>query len=432
MINKKKSSDFYLNYYETIIRQLFQIKIFKCAKTKFKMNPSDSPLMFSPENQPNLFPRGSNKPDLFSDMPPLPPAKQNNLEPSSNLKLVKFEVSPHLNFHYPLVKKFVEKLKSLIFFSSISSLTYHNRQILNDRSYIEERKMTFPNWAKSHTLKKMIKLTLIVRRIIDSAPVINPYDNIKFFWDLIHFVALFFLIFWIPIEICFDNSLPNGLNDFFLILFIMDIAVNLNTAYFLNGFIVKDRNSIYRQYAKNFLIWDVLTIIAFGIDHPLSLRKEHDLSHQIYFVLKFVFFLRMRNFVSIYSRFIERLNAKYIFKDSFVAFVNLSFISIFILHIFACFWFFIADINLQNPDVTTWLHKLDLLEEDTTNTYMYSLYWSSVTIMTVGYGDISPQNNYEVWFTIFAVFFGCGVVAYIISAIGNIMIDFNKDNQIFK
>lgn len=393
------------------------------------MNPSVSPLIFSPEIQPTPVPRRSDKPNLFSI---LPPPQQNNLETSSNAKQAKCEVSTPLNFHSPLVKKFVEKLKSLIFFSSISSLTYHNRQILNDRSYIEERKMTFPNWAKSHSLKKMIKLTLILRSIIDSTPVINPYDNIKFLWDLIHFTALFFLIFWIPIEICFDSYLPNGLNDFFLFLFIMDIVVNLNTAYFLNGFIVKDRKLIYKRYTKNFLIWDLLTIIAFGLDHPLLLRKEHSLSDQIYFVLKFVFFLRMRNFVSIYARFIERLNTKYIFKDSFVAFVNLSFISIFILHIFACFWFFIADINLQNPDVTTWLHKLDLLGEDTSITYMYSLYWSSVTIMTVGYGDISPQNNFEVWFTIFAVFFGCGVVAYIISAIGNIMIDFNKDDQIFK
>jgi len=64
--------------------------------------------------------------------------------------------------------------------------------------------------------------------------------------------------------------------------------------------------------------------------------------------------------------------------------------------------------------------------------YMYSLYWSAVTIMTVGYGDISPTNPAEVWFTIFAIFLGCGVVAYIISAIGNIMIDLKKENQIFK
>jgi len=63
---------------------------------------------------------------------------------------------------------------------------------------------------------------------------------------------------------------------------------------------------------------------------------------------------------------------------------------------------------------------------------MYSLYWSSVTIMTVGFGDITPQNALEVWYTIAAIFFGCGVVAYIISAIGNIMIDLNKENQIFK
>lgn len=112
--------------------------------------------------------------------------------------------------------------------------------------------------------------------------------------------------------------------------------------------------------------------------------------------------------------------------------INLMYVSILILHIFACGWYFIADMYSWDNSYTTWLTKLDLSMASFEMKYIYSLYWSSVTIMTVGYGDITPQNPTEVCFNIFAIFLGCGVVAYIISAINNIIIDINKENQIFK
>ena len=323
--------------------------------------------------------------EILLSPPKQSPKKVVIVEPNDNKIHEKIPLSHH-SISYPLVKKFIEKLKAKIFFS----------------------------------------------RIMESIPVLTPYDNLRFIFDLVHFFILLFLIFWVPIELCFETYLPQVLNELFLVAFVLDMVASMNTGYFFNGYIVKKRTLIYAQYLKKAFIWDLISIIGFGMDHPMGKTQYSNLSITTYVILKAIFFLRFRNLLTLYSKFIERLTSKFIIKDSLVAFVNLIFYSIFILHIFACFWYFIAKIKFDDPNYPTWISKLGLLDESIKVKYMYSLYWSSVTIMTVGYGDISPQNSSEVWFTIFAIFFGCGVVAYIISAIGNIMIDLSKDDLVFK
>ena len=339
---------------------------------------------------------------------------------------------PRKPYILPLARKFVDRLKTTIFFSRITSLSTQGRKIINDLSDVQDPYVSVPKWIRNKSMITLYKKTKLFLLMLHEMPVLTPYDNAKFIFDLVHFLVILFLIFWIPIETCFDTYLPEGANQFFLVLFIVDAFLNMNTAYYHKGFIVKNRTLIYKEYVRNFLFWDVFSLVGFGMDHPINGSKNRGFSNNLYVTLKLMFLLRFRNFVSLYTKFIERINSKFVIKNSLIDFNNLIFYSLYILHIFACFWYFVAAVNFSDPNIETWVHKLDLLNDTVEAKYMYSLYWSSVTIMTVGYGDISPQNAGEVWFTIVAIFFGCGVVAYIISAIGNIMIDLTKEDQVFK
>lgn len=117
---------------------------------------------------------------------------------------------------------------------------------------------------------------------------------------------------------------------------------------------------------------------------------------------------------------------------SVIELVNMLYISLMILHFFAAFWYAIAFYHSGDPTFRTWLTKNGIQTETLFIKYLYSLYWSTVTILTVGYGDIAANNAEEVVFVIFTVVVGCVVFAYIINSIGNIIGEIDKQNVVFK
>ena len=59
-----------------------------------------------------------------------------------------------------------------------------------------------------------------------------------------------------------------------------------------------------------------------------------------------------------------------------------------IIHGVACLWFFSA--RLYNFSDDTWIVRVGDQDSSTTRKYILSLYWSIQTVLTVGYGDITP------------------------------------------
>lgn len=200
------------------------------------------------------------------------------------------------NFFYsPIAKKFIHKLKQAIIYKRISSLTDQVRQTINDVSDVNEPKIDIPEWIHGHFLTGLTKTVFKLWNRLDGLPVLEPYENAKFLWDLLNFIILNFLIFWIPFEMSFGLYLPNVINIIFLLVFSIDIFLRMNTAYFFNGFVIKKRSMILPRYLKNFFFWDIITIIGFGIDHPIS-GEDKSYSSTVYFILKMIFLLRFEIF----------------------------------------------------------------------------------------------------------------------------------------
>ena len=61
--------------------------------------------------------------------------------------------------------------------------------------------------------------------------------------------------------------------------------------------------------------------------------------------------------------------------------------------------------------------------------YLNNLYWASVTIMTVGYGDIVPRNTDELIVACFVMLFGICLFTYNLSSLAQQFAEIIKTNN---
>ena len=61
------------------------------------------------------------------------------------------------------------------------------------------------------------------------------------------------------------------------------------------------------------------------------------------------------------------------------------------IHLIGSTWIIIGELN-QIEVEANWLRANLILDSDKLMQYVTSCYWAVVTIATVGYGDITPQN----------------------------------------
>lgn len=64
--------------------------------------------------------------------------------------------------------------------------------------------------------------------------------------------------------------------------------------------------------------------------------------------------------------------------------------------------------------------------------YIASIYFITITMVTIGYGDITPINSIEILYTIAVSFISCGLFGFCINLIGTILTEISKKSKEFQ
>jgi hypothetical protein len=87
-----------------------------------------------------------------------------------------------------------------------------------------------------------------------------------------------------------------------------------------------------------------------------------------------------------------------------------------------CFYYRIA-VNYNDPS-KSWIGSVweDFHGESLWIRYVKSLYWSTTTLSTTGYGDLHAVNPQEMIFVMFYMMFNLGLTSYLIGNMTNLVV----------
>ncbi|CAD8147118.1 unnamed protein product [Paramecium pentaurelia] len=265
------------------------------------------------------------------------------------------------------------------------------------------------------------KIVHIFRRLGINISPITPDHTLKLLWDLFVFTILIINIIYIPLKISFEIQGSNDGIDFFLetlpqYVFICEILLNFNVAYYSRGVLVLNQVQIIKHYLKGKFITDFIVLIPFLIGR----------SNVPY--IEFVLLLRVSRIMFIFENLVETLNLRVNFA-AVIDLISLLATFLFASHLIACVWHFIAiQEHLYQNTIYTWADKAQL-ESDWISRYITSFYWACITTLTIGYGDITPVTQIEKLFVIFVTLLSSIIFGYTISSIGAIFTQISENKN---
>ncbi|CAD8099542.1 unnamed protein product [Paramecium sonneborni] len=262
----------------------------------------------------------------------------------------------------------------------------------------------------------------------------NPDNTIKILWDFFCMILILYEIITIPIRISFDIEVSSQFGYVITASFLLDILITFNTAIYKNGNI----NYSYKEIAIDYLrLWfwiDMISSFPYDLLFTVALTGEAEdeistsqtnlqKSAQIFRILKFFRFikvirlLRLAKLKAIVDK-IEEYFSENSIVQTLASFLKLCAFVLFWSHWLGCIFHFIAQSEDSNYN---WLVIYGIYEEPWQIRYVNSVYWAVTTMITVGYGDLSPQTPTERLFGVFFLLIACGVFSFTMNTIGNTM-----------
>lgn len=251
--------------------------------------------------------------------------------------------------------------------------------------------------------------------------IIKEHSIFRLFWDVFLTLLSVLSIVCIPISLGFPYVKASYHNIIFYsidFIFILNILLNFRTSFMSCGVEILDTDVISKNYLKKNFWFDLLGNLPFELIFIFFFESSFEIISNFYF-FRVLRIFRMLTIFNILNRWRRAINL----KRNFVKIFKFIIFIVSFLHIIACTWFAIFFYSgLPNNSWGTIANIKDLVWQDQ---YIRSLYWAITTLTTIGFGDITPQNNLEYIFTMLVMLFGASLFAYSIGVVSSLISSMN-------
>jgi hypothetical protein len=198
------------------------------------------------------------------------------------------------------------------------------------------------------------------------------------------------------------------------LVFLADIILNFRTSFRHNGTEINDRAKIRRHYLRRMFAVDVISTLPLDLLWLLWAGLDTTAVSAV-LVLRMLRLLRMVRLFVIFSRWMRQGST----NTGFLRIIRLAAVIVLLVHWISCAWFLVPFIERFPAD--SWVAVQALENASAATQYIRSLYWTVVTMTTVGYGDITPARDLEYVFTIMVMLAGASLYAFIIGNIASLL-----------
>uniref|UniRef100_A0A914GYN5 Cyclic nucleotide-binding domain-containing protein n=1 Tax=Globodera rostochiensis TaxID=31243 RepID=A0A914GYN5_GLORO len=219
-------------------------------------------------------------------------------------------------------------------------------------------------------------------------------------------------LLWLALDLCMDS------------VYLVDMLVRSRTGYLEQGLLVRDSRKIRSLYvqSRQFVV-DSASLL------PLDFLVAFMWSHQP--ILRLNRLLRRERI----QRFMEQTETRTAMPNAFRVGVVVWYIAV-IIHWNACFYFMISEhIGLgSDPWVYGKNNKQSLpdgINDTLTRRYIYSFYWSTLILTTIGEVP-GPQQNVEFAFVTIDLMCGVLIFATIVGNVGSMIANISADRTEFQ
>ncbi|KAL4489966.1 hypothetical protein ABPG72_010865 [Tetrahymena utriculariae] len=339
------------------------------------------------------------------------------------------------------LKKYINAFLQLSRIRLYKNLNQKQFMQINDLSTFQQGDYSDQQQQSSNSDYKFFAFQMI-KRI--SIPIFQPHNYFINIWQMLKIISIsicyFFYLVAFAVNININNLFDIRILFFCQLCLVIDIFVTINTGIYIKGVLCTKRQEIFNYYRSSTTFYcDICSVFFTSLYYLIHFCSIQQNRAVLILLLPIVF--KLNDFYVI----IKKIKFRFQFDrkmQNCIELINLIKNIIFISHIFACIWLRIgiisqdlfessqqnssSSMNVQkgNQSFYSWIDLMNLGDSEWYVLYLYSYYYITVTMSTVGYGDIRPTNLLEVAVCVFLIITCCIMFGFTLNSIGEIFQEF--------